>query len=337
MKRARSMAGAATVAALLALTASPTFAGTGKVIGWEVDGKHYRTEIEACLAAARYNSSTGKGVFTGKFERQGEDMIMCEIRDVDGSVGMPQVQRVWGPADDPQAASATAAIGEAVPLPNERGMTDIDDVVFRGLAMNQKLIFIARESNPAAVRFTNKPGYAPKPEKLKAKTIQGDPAADPNVGLAAANPADKRLQNMLSAVGQSYADYVKQLEADKFVVGPAPAYLVMHKVTGEKFYSDIDLHGIYDLRGRPQWDLFRASVLNVRLKDRLIQHGPHNCWEKRNAPEAGLNGGPQPPVTVYMPDGTLFYLRTDKQMQAFYAKHKLPWPYAKGAKARWCN
>lgn len=334
MSHARCERWAGTAALLLLLgVSSASLANTGKVIGWEVDGKHYRTEIEACLAAARYNSSTGKGVFTGKFERQGEDMIMCEIRDVDGSVGMPQVQRVWGPADEP----STAAVGEAVPLPAERGMTEADDVVFRGLAMNQKLILIVRESNKAAVRFTGKPGYAPKPETLKAKTIQGDPAQDKNVGLASANPADPRLKEMLRADFMEYPTYLLLLRKHGYKVGPAPHFLVSDARTGVFFYSDIDLHGVYDTQGRQRWNKSLIGVFNARLKDRLIQHGPHDCWEKRNSPEAGPNGGPQPPVTVYMPDGTLFYLRTQEQMQAFYAQHKLPWPYAKGAKARWCD
>lgn len=338
MSHARNRRWAGPAAALLLLGASsPGQAGTGKVIGWEVDGKHYRTEVEACLAAARYNSSTGKGVFTGKFERQGEDTIMCEIRDVDGSIGMPQVQRVWGAADDPRAAVASAAVGEAVPLPAERGMTEADDAVFRGLAMNQKLILIVRESNKAAVRFTGKPGYAPKPETLKAKTIQGDPATDPNVGLASANPADPRLKEMLRADFMEYPTYLLLLRKYGYKVGPAPHFLVSDARTGVFFYSDIDLHGVYDTQGRKRWNTSLLEVFNARLKDRLVQHGPHDCWEKRNSPEAGPNAGPQPPVTAYLPSGDLFHLKTREQMQAFYAQNRLPWPYARGAKARWCE
>lgn len=331
---------AAAAVALLALPCTASIAGAGKVLGWEVDGKYYRTQVEACQAAARYNSSTGKGVFTGNIERYGEDTITCEIRDVDGSIGAPQVMRQWGPADESvgeQAPAEKLLPPRALPPARQRGITDVDDVIFQGLAVNLKLIFIVRESNKAAVRFTGKPGFMPKPQDLKAKTLQGDPAKNPHVGLASADPADRRLQEMLAAEGKSWRDYVIELGKSYFVVGPPPAYLVLDQKTRSKFYSDIDLHGVYDLQGRPQWHDSLKELFNARLKDRLIQHGPHDCWPKRNSAQAGPNAGPQPPVTVYMPTGEMQYVKTRREMEKFYARQKLPWPYAKGAREDWCN
>ncbi len=238
----------------------------------------------------------------------------------------------------PQRAASTDPTAN-VPPPNERGMTDIDDAVFQGLSMNLKLIFIVRESNPAAVNFTGKPGYLPKPETLKAKTIKAKSDADPNpnVGLAAANPADPRLKEMLADDYMTYPTYLLLLRKHGFKVGPAPDYLVLDIKTEAKFYSDIDLHGVYDLQGRPAWNDKLIEVFNTRLKDRLIQHGPHDCWLKRNTAEAGPNAGPQPPVTVYLPSGEMRYLKKPADMQRFYAQQKLGWPYAPGAKENWCN
>lgn len=320
---------------LMALLATaPATAGTGKVIGWEVDGKHYATELEACRAAAKYNSARGRGVFTGKFERQGEDTILCFIRDEDGSIGSPQVMRVWGPADEPDRPLAE---GQAVPLAEERGMTSVDDAIFRGLAQNKKLIFIVRDSNPAAVRYTGKAGYAPKPEALKAKSIKA-PEDHPYLGLVSVSPVDLDLQRDLAEQRKSFRDYVMELWNAGFAVGPEPYFLVEDRKTRAKFYSDIDLHGVYDESGKQRWTpALRSELLNSRLKDRLIQHGPHDCWEKRNSAQAGRNRGPQAPVTVYMPDGNVYSLGTSAQMEAFYKQRKLPWPYAPGAKAKWCE
>lgn len=315
------------------LSSGPGVAGTGKVIGWEVDGRHYATEIEACRAASRYNSTRGKGVFTGKIERFGEDTITCEIRDEDGSVGAPQVMRVWGQADD---TPRPLGEGQAVPLAPERGMLASDDKAFRELAVKLKLFLIVRDSNKAAVRFTGKPGYLPKPEALKAKTIKA-PSSDPNLGLVRAHPKDPELIISLAKDKLTYQQYVDQLRADGFEVGPAPHYLVQDQKTKANFYSDIDLHGVYDERGQQRWTpSMKDELLNPLLSDRLIQHGPHDCWEKRNSPKAKTNRGPQPPVTVYTPDGLVYSLQSAAHMQAFYAQRKLPWPYAKGFKAEWC-
>jgi hypothetical protein len=40
---------------------------------------------------------------------------------------------------------------------------------------------------------------------------------------------------------------------------------------------------------------------------------------------------------VYLPDGKVCSLGTTAQIEAFYKQRKLPWPYAPGFKADWCE
>ena len=252
------------------------------------------------------------------------------------------------------AASATAP-GSSVPPPAKRGLTEIDDVVFQGIALNKRLFILVRDSNMFAPNFNGLPGYLPKPEVLKAKTRKaplgpdGKPLAGArNVGLAAADPDDPALIKMLEASKPSltYGAYVITLlgQAPSFVVGPAPDYLIYsvirnpatRKSMNHYYYSDYDLHGVYDEPTRrpafnnvfndPGPTTFK-TLLNARFKHSMVQHGPHDDWPKNMSKEAGPNRGPQPPVTAYLPDGSMNYLETITDMKAFYTRHRLPWPY----------
>lgn len=258
-------------------------------------------------------------------------------------------------------AAKAEAVKEPRPDPSDvppaaaRGMTDVDDAVFQGIAHNKRLYILVRDSNTYAPNFNGKPGYLPKPEALKAKTRkaklgpEGKPLPDPNVGLAAADPNDPGLQAMLAASKPplNYTQYVIALldQNPSFVVGRPPDYLIetfvrnpeTKKTIIYRYYSDYDLHGVYDGETRqPVYDKAIEDwanpsvkeLLNARFKHAMVQHGPHDDWPKNMSKEAGPNRGPQPPVTAYLPDGSMAYLADIPAMKSFYAKHKIKWPYA---------
>jgi hypothetical protein len=245
-------------------------------------------------------------------------------------------------------ASATSAKplpdNTGVKSPAERGMTEIDDVIFQGIATNRGLFIVVRDSNPAAPDFNGKPGYLPKPEALKAKTRKakpgpdGKPIKDPMVGLAAADPNDPGLIAMLQASKppRTYQEYVSELkqQVPSFLVGPAPNYLIYtrlankttNKVEESYYYSDYDMHGVYDSVGRPAFTNPEfQKLMNARFKHQMVQHGAHDDWKDNMKP--GPNCGPMAGVSAYLPGGEIEYLATIEDMEAFYRKHKLPWRY----------
>jgi hypothetical protein len=130
---------------------------------------------------------------------------------------------------------------------------------------------------------------------------------------------------MLREKGITYEQYVTSIEADGFVVGPAKdGYLVMDK-QGTKFYSDYDLHGVYDKNtGRDSYSEAKRNQLNAEFGEELIQHPPHDNWPERNNPEMAPNDGPQGNSTAYV-DGKKYHLETIADMKAFYEAHGIPW------------
>ena len=211
--------------------------------------------------------------------------------------------------------------GQPARPPEERGMRDRDDEVFAQHTRDTDDIIIVRNSNPSALEHIGKPGCKPKPLEMKAKTRK----TPPNEGLAAADPSDPRLQTMLKEKGITYEQYVKSIEADGFVVGPAKdGYLVMDK-QGNKFYSDYDLHGVYDKKtGRDSYSEAKREQLNKGFGAELIQHPPHDNWPERNNPKMAPNDGPQGNSTAYI-GGQAYHLETIADMKAFYKAHGIPW------------
>jgi hypothetical protein len=199
----------------------------------------------------------------------------------------------------------------------KRGMRARDSEAFEALAKESDggHVFV-RDSNPDSVPYIGKPGYEGKPEKLKAKTAK----SGKHKGLAVADPRDTGLQAMLKEKGIEYSQYVEELEKAGYKVHADNEYLITKKdpASGNKgFYSDYDLHGVYDKQG----NLVNASEVQKKMnKDagqNVVQHTGHDEWPLRDDREkAGVNYGPQPPVTVYGPDGT-FKLDTWADMKAY--------------------
>ncbi len=219
------------------------------------------------------------------------------------------------------------------PSPQKRGMRKQDDLDFQDEVLENKKIILVRDSNEDAIKWMN--GKArPKPVELKAKTLkQGEHA-----GLAAADPNSQPTRDMLAAMKSpktgkppmAYDEYVEMLDNKGLKVDPSRDHIIVDKKTGEAFYSDLDLHGVYDPKtGRSAYNEGFRNRMNDRFGGKeLIQHGPHDEWPDRNKKKAGPNRGPQPPVTAYIPvKGKVkkVWLETKQDLKDFYESWGLPW------------
>jgi hypothetical protein len=199
--------------------------------------------------------------------------------------------------------------------PVSRGMPPAIDNALKALAKRNKWIIVVRDSNPAAERWVGQEGYLPKPQALKAKSIPYDPAKpmseQPNAGLVRAD----KLSELEKRLGY-------KIDPDTGLVSQ----------DGKHFYSDIDVHGVYDSAGNDVTrKFFNELIKNPQYRNsplqELIQHYPHDWWQFRNNPEiAGTNYGPQvgggKTATAYLPDSTV-RLDTIAQMKALYSENKI--------------
>ena len=64
------------------------------------------------------------------------------------------------------------------------------------------------------------------------------------------NPEDYEFE--LAVYDSEYDDFVRNLEAKEFSVDSDPPFLVRDK-DGNKLFSDMDLHGYYDMDGKNAW------------------------------------------------------------------------------------
>jgi len=221
---------------------------------------------------------------------------------------------------------------EATPPPNARGLTTGQDEIFSTMAQDKQQIILVRDANPAAVNYYGKPGYGPKPETLKAKTAKGGS----NIGLAVLDPSDQRLVDMLMADShlagttfpEKYTAYKAKLEGSGYKIGsPEEGYVVTNAEYTKGFYSDCDLHGVYNADGSEAWlSDSQAGEMNQQFGTPTIMHGPQDNWTQRTNPEMGPNAGPQGKgVTAYMPDGTTVHINSNEDLKAFYKQHNIDW------------
>jgi hypothetical protein len=241
----------------------------------------------------------------------------------------------------------------------ERGMRPEDDTSFKEMAVKNKEIIMVRDSNPAATHRMpggdmSEPhdglaaggctGFSPKPEKVKGKTLKNNTGYDPkNEGLAACRPQDYTKEVEVDGKKTKVPDpEAYQADRDKLerngykVLDDQDGVVV--SPDGEAHYSDYDLHGTYDQQGNSTWYKGRHESMGEQLAEDqpdLIQHGPHDEWNRRQYKSwGGKNAGPQPPVTAYTPDGAdPVSLETVSDMKAFYAQNCIAWPYSSDQKA----
>lgn len=269
--------------------------------------------------------------------------------------GRPRVPRVW-PAPAPAA---------------NRGMRDLDDKLFAAKAQEKGQFIVVRDGNADGVPFIGKTGdldrqgkpivYEGKPESMKAKTA----TEGPYKGLVCFDPSHKRTAETLASLpghtpmtidelmeGKTATqlmnaepksefrkryDYFNEHKIQEmgYKVLPDDNFVVVHKDTGVRYHGDYDLHGVYNKDGSfvPDTTEIRGE-LNTEMGAKLIQHGAHDEWPDRQNPDkAGQNAGPQPPVTIYTPDGRKIGITASSKeearrlMKQFYEEHGLAWRY----------
>lgn len=206
-------------------------------------------------------------------------------------------------------------------LPN--GFSPLDDRLLRNFAITNRVILILRNSNVAAARWINYPGAVAKPMALKAKSLTPPPK---NARSSAADRADEA--NYAPYYGLASARGLSKAERDAIL---ASGYLIQAKCNGEVIttrqggyiYSDIDVHGVYDLKGNWAGSNAALKALNGTTTQRFFQHRAQDDFVQRNDPR-GPSFGPQPPVTAYTPSGPV-QLNTMAEMKAFYDANHIDW------------
>ena len=211
------------------------------------------------------------------------------------------------------------------PTPLMRGMLLEDEKFLEELAATDGKVFIVRDSNPLSMRWVGREGFKPKPLDLKGKTLKLEELM--NEGLSKAEA--EKYAGLASAKGMSPAARAELLKKG-YKIGPPGEQELIRGPEGERFYSDTDLHGVYNLDGTNGWsdDLFKK--LQCRFFDRGIQHGPHDNWLLRNNPaEAGPNYGPQvgggKTLTAIFPDGSKMWVQNLQEMKALYRAIGVNW------------
>jgi hypothetical protein len=218
------------------------------------------------------------------------------------------------PAPSDESSGPAAGNEEFPPAsdPVSRGMPPAVDDALKALAKKNKWTIIVRDSNPAAERWMGKQGYLPKPQALKQKSIPYDPAKpmseQPYAGLVRADELSAQEQQL------------------GYKIDPNTGLVSQD---GKYFYSDIDLHGVYDSAGNDVTDQFFNELIkdpqyrNSPLQE-LVQHYPQDRWPLRNTP--GPNYGPQvgdgKTATAYLPNSTVS-IETLAQMKALYSENKI--------------
>ena len=220
-----------------------------------------------------------------------------------------------------RAAKAAASVASSskefppAPPPLQRGMLPAVDDTLRKIAKEKNWKIVVRDGNPAAPRFYGKEGYFPKGAGLKAKSAKIDPnkplSEQPNAGLAS-------------------DELTPEEKARGYVRDPATGLVSQG---GRHFFSDTDIHGVYDSAGNDVTEQFFDEIIKRQYRDNpiqdVVQHGTHDTWAKRNDPiAAGGNYGPQvgdgKTVTVYGPGSTV-QLSSISQMKAFYTENGMNW------------
>ena len=200
--------------------------------------------------------------------------------------------------------------------PGQRGLLPQDHQFLSGLAVSDNLIIILRDSNAAAIRWIGRPGFAPKPQFLKAKTLKDS-------DLAHLPPARRaEYAGLVSAKDMTLAE-IEHIRQAGFEIGSAQEQYVIRSANGTRYFSDADLHGIYHADGTPAWTNSLASKINCGMRGRMVQHPPHDQWAQRNVPEvAGSNAGPQigngKSLTALLPDGRALSIETLAEMKSLY-------------------
>lgn len=181
---------------------------------------------------------------------------------------------------------------------------------FSELADEQNLLINLIVPNPASRPFSQQHGYVAKTGILKLCRSAKEGAA---LGLVHCRPEMFRnekewLENKKFLASKGY-----------FVLDKDQDYLVEDKY-GNRYYSDYDLLGFYDVTtGTTAYSEEFRREMNRRLGRELVQHGP--LEEYIHYKKVGLKF----PILSFTPDGNYVISNNAKELKAVYGKYRIPW------------
>ncbi|RMH57354.1 MAG: hypothetical protein D6679_06810, partial [Candidatus Hydrogenedentota bacterium] len=219
---------------------------------------------------------------------------------------------------------------EIAVISNKAGFRADHILSMRKAAIEEQVWLIVRNSNPAGRKYIGKKGYLPKPMAVKAKTADRGTLA----GLVV-NPYKRPemfTEKRLKKARETWDKYVEDMRRAGYKVDAEDG--IVRAPTGEKLHGDYDLHGVFTYSGEiiqfgsgEAKDEMRGLRWRMKLNEAIdpehpmILHGGQDNWAKAPAPD--------PPVTVFAPDGRIVELKTAEEMKAFYEEQGLDWPYSK--------
>jgi hypothetical protein len=216
---------------------------------------------------------------------------------------------------------------------------------------------IVRDGNPDSVKFFDDPDMVPKPMSSKAKTAKVGPdqglvvnPTNPNQAkywdeaIAEANRSGntaeaERLISARKKALKSWDEYGEYMKSHGYTEDPSGRMLL----DGKAVHGDYDLHGVYrrGANGKMEHVSFGdgntmsdGEVLRRQLNNKItggskdfVQHGAQDDWIPD--PKMVPNKPPDPPVTVFFPDGRPpVHLNDAKAMKNFYeGEMGVKWPY----------
>lgn len=200
--------------------------------------------------------------------------------------------------------------------PMDRGLLLADENYLKQLAASKGLVFLVRDSTPPALRWIGQPGHQAKPMAIKGKTLREE---DLPAGFS---PAQKKQYVGLASAKYMTPEDRKKLMAAGYIIQANEPQLILDQ-DGSKFYSDTDLHGVYDMNGNNAWSGGLEQQLKCGTVDQGIQHPPHDNWPDRNNEAiAGQNVGPQigdgKSITAILPNGQTLRICNLDQMKQLY-------------------
>jgi hypothetical protein len=200
--------------------------------------------------------------------------------------------------------------------PDLAGMTVKDQKVVRMVADKHGVEIHMRPTNPDAEKWISSGKAHPKPEALKAKTIDADDVHlgydENSKGLVACkepkppNPADIP-PDRLAKVNERYeqrlqefkdqSEHFRQMEAEGKITWDKDTGIITDAKTGKPFAGDNDMFAVTDAAtGKPVSPFTQRQVLKDLEANGTIVHPDHVSFDYSKLPDTPPAGGAQPLV-----------------------------------------
>lgn len=228
---------------------------------------------------------------------------------------------------EPPIDSARERWSVAAPYPDLYRRRDRD--AFRALAKATQATVIVQAIDPAASRYVGLAGHRPFPLPFLGWTSR----VPAHAGLIAADSADRQLRARLQQLrpALSHREYLDVLERHGLVVASEDEGSLVLDAEGNRHYPGYRVIGAYrEATGMPVWtgedgDRLRRE-LNLHMGIDLVQYGPLDQWQGREALEPGNPlRGPHLPAIFFGADGNVTVIDDVESMAIEYRALKVDW------------